>query len=94
MRPVFEVVESPGGLYIGAQRNAENGNYYWRITQWVIPTFTMIPPRGDHSIHGHFWIPIDDETCWTPTITSMTCSPHCGPDPELVCVSDQKLDGE
>ena len=65
MRPVFEVVESPGGLYVGARRNAENGNYYWRITQWVMPNFTMIPPRGDHSIHGHVWIPIDDEHCWT-----------------------------
>jgi phenylpropionate dioxygenase-like ring-hydroxylating dioxygenase large terminal subunit len=64
-KPVFEVVESTGGLYIGARRNAENGNYYWRITQWVMPTFTMIPPRGDHSVHGHFWIPIDDENCWT-----------------------------
>src|SRR5918999_331123 len=63
-RPVFEVVESPGGLYIGARRNAENGHYYWRITQWVMPSFTVIPPRGNHSIHGHFWIPIDDETCW------------------------------
>ena len=64
-RPVFEVVESPGGLYIGARRNAENGHYYWRITQWVMPTFTMIAPRGNHSVHGHFWIPIDDENCWT-----------------------------
>ena len=64
MRPVFEVVESPGGLCIGARRNAENGNYYWRITQWVMPSFTMIPPRGGHSVHGHFWIPIDDENCW------------------------------
>jgi phenylpropionate dioxygenase-like ring-hydroxylating dioxygenase large terminal subunit len=64
-KPFFEVVESPGGLYIGARRNAENGNYYWRITQWVMPTFTMIPPRGDHCVHGHFWIPIDDENCWT-----------------------------
>jgi phthalate 4,5-dioxygenase oxygenase subunit len=25
----------------------------------------MIPPRGDHSLHGHFWVPIDDENCWT-----------------------------
>src|SRR5947207_13580626 len=65
MRPMFEVVESPGGLYIGARRNAENGNYYWRITQWVMPNFTMIPPRGGHSLHGHFWVPIDDENCWT-----------------------------
>jgi phthalate 4,5-dioxygenase oxygenase subunit len=64
-RPVFEVVDSPGGLYIGARRNAENGHYYWRITQWVMPSFTMIAPRGDHSVHGHFWIPIDDENCWT-----------------------------
>jgi phenylpropionate dioxygenase-like ring-hydroxylating dioxygenase large terminal subunit len=64
-RPVFEVVESPGGLYIGARRNAENGHYYWRITQWVMPSFTMIAPRGNHSVHGHFWIPIDDEHCWT-----------------------------
>jgi hypothetical protein len=65
MRPVFEVVESPGGLYIGARRNAEGGQYYWRITQWVMPSFTMIAPRGGHSVHGHFWIPADDENCWT-----------------------------
>jgi phthalate 4,5-dioxygenase len=63
-QPVFEVVEQPGGLYIGARRNAENGKYYWRITPWVMPSFTMVPPRGDHPIHGHFWIPIDDENCW------------------------------
>ena len=43
MRPHFEVVEQPGGLYIGARRNAENGNYYWRITPWVMPNFTHDP---------------------------------------------------
>jgi len=63
-KPVFEVVEHPGGLYIGARRNAENGKYYWRITPWVMPCFTMVPPRGDHPVHGHFWVPIDDENCW------------------------------
>jgi phthalate 4,5-dioxygenase oxygenase subunit len=63
-RPFFEVVEHDGGLFIGARRNAEDGKYYWRITPWVMPCFTMIPPRGDHPVHGHFWIPIDDENCW------------------------------
>jgi phthalate 4,5-dioxygenase len=63
-KPVFEVVENPGGLLIGARRNAEEGKYYWRITPWVMPCFTMIPPRGDHPVHGHFWVPIDDEACW------------------------------
>jgi len=63
-KPVFEVVPSDGGLLIGARRNAEQGNYYWRITPWVMPCFTMVPPRGDHPVHGHFWIPIDDENNW------------------------------
>lgn len=63
-KPVFEVVESDGGLYIGARRMAEDDHYYWRITPWVMPSFTMVPPRGDHPMHGHFWIPIDDENCW------------------------------
>jgi phthalate 4,5-dioxygenase len=67
MKPFFEVAEADGGLFIGARRNAEEGTYYWRITPWVMPTFTMVPPRGDHPVHGHFWIPIDDENCWTFT---------------------------
>jgi hypothetical protein len=58
------VVESPGGLYIGARRNAEEGKHYWRITQWIMPSFTLIPPRGDHPIGGHSWVPMDDENCW------------------------------
>ena len=28
-----------------------------------MPCFTMVPPRGDHPMHGHFWVPMDDETC-------------------------------
>ena len=65
LKPYFEVAPSDGGLYIGARRNAEDGKYYWRITQWVMPCFTMIPPRADHPQHGHFWVPINDHSCWT-----------------------------
>jgi hypothetical protein len=64
LRPHFEVVESPGGLYIGARRNTGDGRCYWRITQWVLPSFTLIPPRADHPIGGHCWVPLDDENCW------------------------------
>ena len=64
VRPKFEVADSPGGLLIGARRNAETGHYYWRITQWIMPWYTMIPPYGDHALHGHAWVPIDDENCW------------------------------
>lgn len=64
LKPFFEVVETDGGLFVGARRNAEDDKYYWRITPWVMPNFTMIPPRADHPVHGHFWVPIDDENCW------------------------------
>lgn len=64
LKPVFEVVPADGGLFIGARRNAEEGKFYWRITPWIMPCFTMVPPRGDHPIHGHFWVPIDDEHNW------------------------------
>ena len=65
LSPVFEVVEAEGGLLVGARRNAEDDQYYWRITPWVMPSFTMVPPRGDHPVHGHFWVPINDHACWT-----------------------------
>ena len=64
LKPFFEVADSEGGLLIGARRNAEDDNYYWRVTPWVMPNFTMVPPRADHPVHGHFWVPIDDENCW------------------------------
>lgn len=64
LKPFFEVVENDGGLFVGARRNAEEGHYYWRVTPFVVPNFTMVPPRGDHPMHGHFWVPIDDENCW------------------------------
>jgi phenylpropionate dioxygenase-like ring-hydroxylating dioxygenase large terminal subunit len=68
-KPKFEVVESPGGLHIGARRNAEEGHYYWRITQWIMPWYTMVPPYGDNALNAHAWVPIDDENCFTWTFT-------------------------
>ena len=64
LKPVFDVVPADGGLFIGVRRNAEDDQYYWRITPWILPSFTMVPPRGDHPLHGHFWVPIDDHNNW------------------------------
>jgi len=68
-KPKFEVVESSGGLYLAARRNAEEGHYYWRITQWIMPWYTMVPPYGHNALNAHAWVPIDDETCYTWTFT-------------------------
>ncbi len=66
--PLFEVEEFPGGLLIGARRNADAGKYYWRITPWIMPWYTIIPPRAGHPLGAHAWVPIDDETCWAWSI--------------------------
>ena len=66
--PEFDVVEFPGGLLIGARRNAEEGRYYWRITPWIMPAHTIIPPRAGHPLGAHVWVPIDDENCWAWSI--------------------------
>jgi phthalate 4,5-dioxygenase oxygenase subunit len=68
-RPKFEVAESDGGLVIGARRTADPENYYWRITQWIMPWYTIIPPFGIHNPMGaHAWVPIDDDNCWAWSI--------------------------
>jgi phthalate 4,5-dioxygenase oxygenase subunit len=67
--PKFEVVDTPYGFVIGARRNAEADSHYWRITQWLFPFFQMIPPFGDAPVSGHAWVPIDDEHCYTFSMT-------------------------
>jgi nitrite reductase/ring-hydroxylating ferredoxin subunit len=62
--PVFDVVEYEGGLLIGARRQADGDRWYWRITPFIMPWHSLIPPRAGHPIGGHAWVPIDDENCW------------------------------
>jgi phthalate 4,5-dioxygenase len=59
----FEVVETKGGMIIGVRRPAHASHLYWRITQWVMPFHTMIPPYGENALNGHAWVPVDDESC-------------------------------
>jgi phthalate 4,5-dioxygenase oxygenase subunit len=66
---VFNIVESPGGLLIGARRNADPGHHYWRVTQWLMPWYTLIPPYQGQALNGHAWVPMDDENCMAWTMT-------------------------
>ena len=61
---IFEVEKQDFGLTLFGRRNGEPDSYYWRVTQWLFPWYTLIPPFGDHSLAGHVWVPIDDHTCW------------------------------
>lgn len=61
---IFEIEEKPFGLTLYGRRNGEPDSYYWRVTQWLFPWFTLIPPFGRHALAGHVWVPIDDHHCW------------------------------
>jgi len=67
--PRFTVKKTDYGLVIAVRRNAEEDTYYWRLTQFLLPSHTMIPYQKGLSIHGHCWVPRDDETCWVWTIS-------------------------
>lgn len=66
--PRFHVMESEYGLLIGAQREHEDGNDYWRVTQFLMPTYTMIPSEVGSMINFTGAVPRDDESMWGYTI--------------------------
>src|SRR5205814_419940 len=63
-RPTFEIVDTEYGQLIAARRDADEASYYWRISQFVLPWYTMFPPFIDECIGGHAWLPLDAEVCW------------------------------
>ena len=73
--PYIEVAETATGLLLGARREAPAGQYYWRITQYLLPFHTMPPSEVgiDPLFHTHVWIPVDDDhlvnwcVSWHPT---------------------------
>jgi phthalate 4,5-dioxygenase oxygenase subunit len=65
---IFQIEKSDGGLTLYGRRDGEPDSYYWRITQWLFPWYTLIPPFGEHALGGHVWVPIDDEHCWAWSI--------------------------
>jgi phthalate 4,5-dioxygenase oxygenase subunit len=67
--PRFFVLPTPYGLLIGARRDAERDSYYWRITQFLMPTYTMIPVPVGAPVSFTAATPIDDEHMLGFTVT-------------------------
>lgn len=62
--PRFFTVETDTGLLIGARRNAPEDQYYWRITQWMLPSYSLIPREEGHLLQCNIRIPADDHHHW------------------------------
>jgi hypothetical protein len=60
---IFTIEKTDFGMTLYGRRNGDAENYYWRITQWIFPWYTLIPPFGEHALGGHLWVPVDDHHC-------------------------------
>ena len=63
--PVFEVLDTDFGLAISARRNSADDQYYWRITPFLMPCYTVIPGLATMTAA----VPADDTTMIGITVT-------------------------
>jgi hypothetical protein len=58
--PHIEIRDRDYGFVYGARRRFDD-QYYWRVTQWMLPMWSAIPGSLDDFIGaGRAWVPIDD----------------------------------
>ena len=62
--PKYDTKETEYGIMMAARRNANEGNYYWRITQWLMPCYAIIPTPPGVTMRSNIRVPIDDEHSW------------------------------
>jgi len=67
--PRFLVQETEYGLAIGARRNWDADQYYWRVTKFLMPSFTLIPSEAGSPINFTAAVPVDDQNMVGFTVT-------------------------
>jgi phthalate 4,5-dioxygenase len=85
------VLSTEGGVLYGGKRVEEDGNTYWRTTQFLFPIYGMFPGgRDDGTVPLSIYVPIDDEHTlhmgifWHPAkpIDSVNRDPRTGTLPD------------
>jgi phenylpropionate dioxygenase-like ring-hydroxylating dioxygenase large terminal subunit len=76
--PHIELRQTDYGMVYGARRDHQ-GEYLWRVTQFVMPMFSLIPraPGEFVSGGGRAWVPIDDNTTTVFTFGYNVDAPIC-----------------
>jgi phthalate 4,5-dioxygenase oxygenase subunit len=63
--PQFTVIEHDVGFAVGGSRRADEGELYWRATQFMLPAHSVTPSAmPGETYYGYTWVPITDESCW------------------------------
>ncbi len=66
--PRFSFVDHAAGFAAGAARKADDGDLYWRISQYLLPNHSLAPNAlPGENYQGQTWVPISDTECWIYT---------------------------
>lgn len=67
--PVWKIVPTPAGFMACNARRTSDGQRYWRLNQYLMPFYTMIPPHPNDANLVRMWVPMTDERCWVICVT-------------------------
>lgn len=62
LRPTLECIRQDFGMSIAARRSYDEHTSYWRVNQFLMPFYTLVPPFSKFpELSGHAWVPMDDQ---------------------------------
>jgi phthalate 4,5-dioxygenase len=62
--PAWKILPTEAGFMACNGRRVDGDKRYWRLNQFLLPFFTMIPPRPGDAQLVRMWVPMTDERCW------------------------------
>jgi phenylpropionate dioxygenase-like ring-hydroxylating dioxygenase large terminal subunit len=62
--PRWRVLANDVGFMACNGRRVSDSERYWRLNQFLLPFFTMIPPNPKDARLVRMWVPMTDERCW------------------------------
>src|SRR3981081_3880140 len=72
---IFDIERNDFGLTLYGRRNGEPDSYYWRITPWLFPWFTLIPPFALHALGCIVGVAAEDRHVWAWSMTGRPDQP-------------------
>jgi phenylpropionate dioxygenase-like ring-hydroxylating dioxygenase large terminal subunit len=67
--PAWKILPTQAGFMACNGRRVEGDKRYWRLNQFLLPFYTMIPPRPSEAQLVRMWVPVTDERCWVICVT-------------------------
>lgn len=67
--PAWKILPGEAGFMACNGRRVDGASRYWRLNQFLLPFYTMIPSRSGDAQLVRMWVPMTDERCWVICVT-------------------------